>query len=200
MKGFIYKFENKVNGKVYIGQTRQKIKTRYRQHINAAKKNKGNLLQRALNKYGENNFNFEIIEEIECEAKKELIDILNDLEIKYIKEYDCLTPKGYNILKGGRVGEYVFNYEKEAKFLNISYLLQESIFDNGTIYLNLPEYCEKTHKSLNDAYYDLMFSFTLNFHWVNASNIKFVGQVYPPDSTIQDILDKKAIPYVCLTI
>ena len=33
MNGYIYKFTNKINGKVYIGQTRQKLKTRYNQHI-----------------------------------------------------------------------------------------------------------------------------------------------------------------------
>ena len=32
MKGFIYKITNKVNGKVYIGQTIQNVKERFYQH------------------------------------------------------------------------------------------------------------------------------------------------------------------------
>lgn len=36
MKGYIYKFENKINRKVYIGQTIRNVKTRYNEHLQAS--------------------------------------------------------------------------------------------------------------------------------------------------------------------
>ena len=65
----IYKIENLVNGKVYIGQSKH-IKQRFEEHSSRLLKNKHeNLyLQRAWNKYGEENFKFEVIEE--CEEEK----------------------------------------------------------------------------------------------------------------------------------
>lgn len=195
MKGFIYKFVNKINSKVYIGQTRQNIKSRYSQHIRASKKDRGHILHKAISKYGIENFEFTVVEEIELDDKKELIDKLNDLEISYILEYNCLTPNGYNIQKGGRVTDIKFNYEKEAELYNITYLLKESIYDNGIIYKDLPEYCIKSRKSLTDAYNDLMFCFNKDFHWENT-NIIFNGTCYPENSTIQQILDRKAFRYI----
>ena len=36
MNGYIYKITNRVNNKVYIGQTRRTIEIRWKQHIKAA--------------------------------------------------------------------------------------------------------------------------------------------------------------------
>ena len=60
----IYKITNKVNGKCYIGQS-QDIATRFREHRYLLRQNKygNNKIQNAWNKYGEENFTFEIIEE-----------------------------------------------------------------------------------------------------------------------------------------
>jgi group I intron endonuclease len=63
LKTGIYKIENKVNGKIYIGSTSHCFATRFRRHksdLNANKHHSG-ILQRAWNKYGEDNFTFEII-------------------------------------------------------------------------------------------------------------------------------------------
>lgn len=43
------------------------------------------------------------------EDKKELIDALNNLEIKYIKEYNSLCPNDYNVQKGGNCTEYIIH-------------------------------------------------------------------------------------------
>ena len=53
MEGFIYKITNKVNGKSYIGQTRNTVEFRWRQHYKA-KDNK--YFHRAIQKYGKENF------------------------------------------------------------------------------------------------------------------------------------------------
>lgn len=95
----IYKITNIKNNKVYIGQS-VNIKTRWKQHIAELNSNKhGNEhLQYSWNKYGENSFVFETI----CECEKESLD---DLEIKYIEEYDSMNNiYGYNIREGGNGG------------------------------------------------------------------------------------------------
>lgn len=95
----IYKITNKKNGKVYIGQSNDMVK-RKNSHFNALRKNKHDNvhLQNSFNKYGECNFSFEVLEE--CSE-----DELNDLEIKYIKEYNSTDRKfGFNIRDGGSSG------------------------------------------------------------------------------------------------
>ena len=86
----IYKITNKLNGKVYIGQSRD-IDARWRQHINA----KDNFaIHNAIKKYGEENFKFEVL--LECPA-----DMLNVWERDMIALYDCMSPYGYNLTEGG---------------------------------------------------------------------------------------------------
>jgi len=92
----IYKIENIVNGKIYIGQSIN-LYIRLLGHKNTLKSNKhfNRYLQRSWNKYGEDNFTFEILEE--CD-----INDLNDKERYWIEKYDsCNRLKGYNIDHGG---------------------------------------------------------------------------------------------------
>ena len=86
----IYKITNKLNGKVYIGQSRD-IDARWRQHINAKDKF---AIHNAIKKYGEENFKFEVL--LECPA-----DMLNVWERDMIALYDCMSPYGYNLTEGG---------------------------------------------------------------------------------------------------
>ena len=60
----IYKIKNKVNGKVYIGQS-IRIEKRWIDHKKTLRSNshRNIYLQNAWNKYGEENFIHEIIEE-----------------------------------------------------------------------------------------------------------------------------------------
>lgn len=100
--GYIYKIINKVNGKLYIGQTRQKAKYRYSQHLRDSRINKDSFpIHCAIRKYGSENFKFEIIETIEKETLEEVISTLNAREIYYIESLNTLCPMGYNVKKGG---------------------------------------------------------------------------------------------------
>lgn len=86
----IYKVTNILNDKVYIGQTTQGIKKRFRQHCY-----QGNALTNAIKKQGKQNFTIEVIKVVNS------LKVANDMEIRLIKKFNCLVPNGYNIAIGG---------------------------------------------------------------------------------------------------
>ena len=94
MKIWIYQIKNKVNNKIYIGSTTN-LERRWENHIHQLKNNIHHSikLQIAWNKYGEDNFEFSIIEEFNSDNEDD----------KYIKEqyyldlYEPYTDKGYNM-------------------------------------------------------------------------------------------------------
>ena len=95
----IYRITNTVNGKSYIGKTGMNFGDRWDCH--RAQLNGGHHdnphLQRAWNKYGKEAFEFCVVEVVTDVA------MLNELEIKYIKQYRE-AGKCYNILDGGDGG------------------------------------------------------------------------------------------------
>lgn len=68
--GFVYKIINMVDGKIYIGSTNY-INKRWKHHMSSLRHNKHRnpYLQKAWNKYGENSFKIEVLEEC-IDAKK----------------------------------------------------------------------------------------------------------------------------------
>jgi group I intron endonuclease len=101
----IYKVVNRVNGKVYIGFTNN-FTVRKQNHINSSK-NKRTLLQKAICKYGVENFEWEIIYQ-----SKDRDFTLKQMEAHFIEEYNSKMPHGYNICKGGG-GGYLSDYGKQ---------------------------------------------------------------------------------------
>lgn len=92
----IYKITNVKNKKVYIGQSIN-LRKRIRDHKNELRKNKHRnvMLQRIYNKYGENIFVYEILEE--CEAEQ-----LDSKEIFWIDFFGANDRiYGYNFESGG---------------------------------------------------------------------------------------------------
>ena len=91
----IYKYENLINGKVYIGQS-QDINRRKQQHLYDALKRseKSTGIDLAIKKYGIDNFSFEILEE--CKTQD-----LDEKEMYWISYYDSYN-NGYNRTPGGR--------------------------------------------------------------------------------------------------
>ena len=198
MKGYIYKFTNLINNKIYIGQTRQKLKVRYRQHLRAKDKYP---IHAALQKYGIDNFSFTIVEIIEADSKELLISKLNKLEVSYIKEYNSLVPFGYNIEKGG-VGKVPINKKetllKELQSINKDIINQKVInkVSNKEYNSIIDAFIDSKLSSFTDFYYDMCYNLVGNFIFKHPEQIKFPGEVFPKGSSIQDILDKKAIRYV----
>lgn len=101
---FIYKITNKINSKVYIGLTKD-LERRFKEH----KTGKGSKsLYRDILKYGEDNFDFSVLEEVNDYNQAAL------KEIQYISNYDALIS-GYNKTPGGEIPETQSLKEKKNK-------------------------------------------------------------------------------------
>lgn len=92
-KGIIYILTCLPTNEHYIGKTTESLHRRWRRHI-VNKSKSCRYLCEAIDKYGENNFKKEIL--IECDYKS-----LDNNERKFIKKYNTLYPKGFNLQTGG---------------------------------------------------------------------------------------------------
>lgn len=97
--GIIYKATNLVNGKIYIGKGINFI-NRKSHHLMLARKGEGYAFHNAIRKYGEEEFNWTIIDQ--AYSKEEL----NDKEIFWIDYYKSFRDygNGYNLTTGGDGG------------------------------------------------------------------------------------------------
>ena len=93
----IYKITNCVNGKCYVGQTKQSLKKRWGQHKAEGKSQRDHhqfqSLYRAMKKYGVDNFTIECLQE--CKEEE-----LDELEVYWIGRLDTYR-NGYNMTIGG---------------------------------------------------------------------------------------------------
>lgn len=97
---FIYKITNDINGKFYIGFTSQKNpKLRFNQHLSSARSKKLNNqpIIRAIKKYGEDNFSFDILLEGDEDflLKKEEPRLIEELKPEYNATFGGEGVLGY---------------------------------------------------------------------------------------------------------
>ncbi len=91
----IYRIRNIVNGKVYIGQTRQGLARRRGEHMHRFNLGeRDHKLYQAMRKHGVENFKFDILC---CCLKPEYLD---EVERHFIVEYNSFE-RGYNMTCGG---------------------------------------------------------------------------------------------------
>lgn len=118
----VYKATNKINNKVYIGITTKTLEHRKRIHIRDSK-TKDTYFYRALRKYSENNFEWEIIDSAETmEELEELKHIIlnsqtNDLQINKVvtySNYACLSlvVKEYDIFCNELIKQILYEFTK----------------------------------------------------------------------------------------
>lgn len=98
---YIYKITNQINGKSYIGKTgeinpHEGSKEHLRERIKDRWKNRP--LYRAINKYGEENFKFEVLEETNFPEEREQY---------FIQYYNTYGNTGYNATLGGDGKKYI---------------------------------------------------------------------------------------------
>lgn len=99
--GYIYKITNTISSKCYIGETKKNNpECRWNEHKLKIKKGIGcPALQDAVNKYGIENFKFDIL--IICFDEDRY-----RFEREYIKKFNSLSPNGYNLTPGGEGGGF----------------------------------------------------------------------------------------------
>jgi group I intron endonuclease len=100
----IYIATNLLDGKLYVGQTKDFDK-RKKQHIYT--QHKENYFQRSIKKYGVNNFHWQLIEFP--------LDKLDEMEQFYIREFDTMVDSGtgYNLVSGGNRPKYSIETRKK---------------------------------------------------------------------------------------
>lgn len=139
--GVIYKITNKINGKVYIGQTTRGFDSRYwakgegiervyNYHLyykNRGDKKQYNLhILESIEKHGFKNFNVNKV--FDVAFSKEELDIK---EISYIRLFNSVA-NGYNICEGGRCGP-IRSGEKhyKAKYSEDQIILAKKMYCEG---------------------------------------------------------------------
>ena len=97
----IYVIKNSINGKIYVGKSKNCYK-RLHQHMTDIKidnrnYNENSHLLAAVKKYGEDNFEYYIVEKFE-DSLENLEEVLAEKELYWMKELDSLNrDKGYNL-------------------------------------------------------------------------------------------------------
>jgi group I intron endonuclease len=151
--GYIYIIKNKINNKVYIGQTVTSINRRMTAHYTKAK-NGVNLtgIDAAIRKYGKDSFDVNIL----CECSNERLD---EMEKHYIKKYKSFNGKGYNLSTGGQdsttylglvdseiISKYseLKNIKKVAKLFRCSQRTISDILHSNNVIINNPSHGNAT--------------------------------------------------------
>lgn len=164
--GHIYCFTNKINHKKYIGQSINQPSERYNlhksNHLNINSNEYDSVIHKAMRKYGFENFSYEIISNYIDDQ-----NILNLLEIYYIKAFNCQIPNGYNVDAGGKNASHSYTEEQKEKLRWIKgSLTEEEVIELREAYKNK----ESPTKIYNEKYKD-------KFHYNAFLNI-WTGKRY----------------------
>ena len=112
MEGVIYRYTSP-SGKYYIGQTIEEERRR-KDFLGTKKIYSGPKINRAREKYGPENFKYDVLVRLESDNSEELHSYLNILEIGFIKMYDSVN-KGYNACDGGSKSVSGFHHSDETR-------------------------------------------------------------------------------------
>lgn len=151
INGLIYIFENKINHKLYVGQTTYLLKKRVNVHFAMAKKfkeqNKNSKFHNALNKYGREGFHIYIID------KSDTIEELNHKEYQWIKLLKTIN-NGYNSKEGGKNAKHskesCEKMSMSRKGIKFTDKAKENMSKSFKKRYDNPEYAEKCKKRLTE--------------------------------------------------
>ena len=93
----IYIIKNKINNKIYIGQTKTSINKRWIGHKSRANKGSKLIIHSAMRLHGIENFDIELLDTANS------LEEANKKEYHLINEYGSKCPNGYNMIDGGSV-------------------------------------------------------------------------------------------------
>lgn len=131
----IYKIINKVNGKFYIGSSDRLEKRKY-EHWKLLKSGKhfNSHLQNAWNLYGENNFEFIIVEE--CEPSVQF-----EREQFYLDTLNPFGDNGYNIIR-----------QISKEYSSDNYMTKKCVRcgEDYNTFSHLSKYCDKCKEEIEE--------------------------------------------------
>lgn len=158
----IYQIKNLINGKIYIGQSID-IEKRWSTHRTELKyNNHHNIhLQSAWNKYGEDNFEFSVLEE--CN-----FDQLNQREIYWISKLNSYKD-GYNLTSGGgnteSFSKSVIQFDLYGNELSRYFSISEAETTTGICYSQISECCSNKRKTAGGYIWQYEDGFTGISKW-----------------------------------
>lgn len=150
----IYKITNRLNWKIYVGQTHQPIEKRFLQHSKAPSP-----LGDAMRDCGIENFTIEVIEE--CETQKQA----NERERFWIRVLKSKMPNGYNRSNGGEVSIR----EPQRVAVMATQKRQVLIRVQPDTYEKLKAISDKNHRSVSNQMEWLMLQFISEYEAQNGS-------------------------------
>jgi group I intron endonuclease len=137
---YIYKITNNINGKFYIGKTKD-VKNRWKTHLSLVGKKRHPLYDAILH-YGKDNFTVDVIDN----GDEFIID---QLEIEWIEKTNAIN-EGYNMTIGGTGGDTFTNKSDELKEITRVRLSEKSKISNAK---NIETHRENTKKLWEDDEY-----------------------------------------------
>ena len=141
----VYRITNKINGSMYIGQTYRELGLRKSEHKYDASTGLNYPLYNAMNKYGFDNFVFEVV------ATAETVEELNDLEQYYIEHFNTLKPNGYNLGRGGQNKKMTEETKKKMSVAHTGKVLTEEHRKNSILAHTGMKRTEESKKRMSDA-------------------------------------------------
>ena len=169
--GYIYHITNQINNKKYIGKTFD-LNHRLSEHFSNLKHNKhhSHKLQRAVNKYGIENFKvtYNIYE----------IDKLEDLgllEIQEIQKYNS-QENGYNETRGGEGNKQIFTFEE-------SVLLYQILQRYDGVNRLIAKYYNCDHTVIGNLKNNILYN---NIEYDNNELIKLINNLQLTDENLKE--------------
>lgn len=163
----IYLLKNRVNEKVYVGQTWTSLEKRM--GTNGARYKNSIYLYAAIQKHGAGSFYYEKLEE--CHTQ----DAANEAEVKHISAFNSIdSKKGYNIKQGGSYGKH-----SESSKIKISNSLKDKVWSPTALKnkLKFTTYWKgKKRGELNQGQIDKRLQ-NLN-NWVEVNGQPFAGKTH----------------------
>ena len=188
----IYSITNLINNKRYIGIS-QNYEDRKRVHLWALKNNKhkNEKLQNSVNKYGLDNFKFEILKKVETDNRIEALKIEN----YYIKKYDSYN-NGYNKSLGFE-GSTLLKISEETKEKHRMMMI------NNKIWLNR-KHTEEAKIKIGNAHRGKKLSDKTKQKLSDAKKGKFKGKDNPffnkkhTEETKEKLRKTNGNPIICI--
>lgn len=152
--GSIYKITNKLDGKIYIGQTIKAVYYRYKKHCDGKRSN--SYINNAIKKHAVENFSFEEI--LTCFDKQSL----NYFENYFIIKYDTMYPNGYNLTSGGNNVTFTDEIKKKMSESKKGNTIRKDFINkvnsSGSSWIKKLEHAQRLGSETGNPEYNLLTS------------------------------------------